>query len=171
MPSNDEPQISAAELTAFGQPELAEQKLQNFIQKQPGDLEAQIELIRLYLYLGEFQQVRKTALGAEVVVPWDKEPEATSVILRLKAAGYTVAALEITDKPYKVDDLAAPQFPLALVVGNEISGVDDDVMALVDLAIEIPQYGTKQSLNVSVAFGIVVMGAVQRFRKTHPTRL
>jgi len=114
-------------------------------------------------------KVRKTALGAEVVVPWETQPDAAPVILQMKTDGYTVAALEITDSPYQFGNLEPRHFPLALLVGNEVSGVADEVMALVDLAIEIPQYGTKQSLNVSVAFGIVIMGVIERFRKTHPT--
>ena len=56
-------------------------------------------------------------------------------------------------------------FPLALVVGNELSGVSDEVMHLLDGALEIPQYGTKQSLNVSVAYGIALFDLVRHYRQ------
>lgn len=116
-------------------------------------------------------KVRKTALGAEERIPWEASPETGPVICRLKAEGYTVAVLEITDRPSRVEDLGRDHFPLVLLVGNEVTGVTDGAIALADLAIEIPQYGIKQSLNVAVAFGIAVMGAIERFRNIHPTHL
>ena len=114
-------------------------------------------------------KVRKTALGAEAAVPWTAEPTIQPVIQRLKADGYTVAALEITDSPTRIEDLTGQQFPLALLIGNEVTGVTNDAIELVDLAVEIPQYGMKQSLNVAVAFGVAAMGIVEQFRSTHPT--
>jgi len=114
-------------------------------------------------------KVRKTALGAEAGIPWEASPESGPVIRRLKTEGYTIAALEITDQPFRVEDLGRHHFPLALVVGNEVTGLTDDAISLADIAIEIPQYGIKQSLNVAVAFGIAVMGAIARFRSIHPT--
>ena len=108
--------------------------------------------------------LRKTALGAEETVAWQQEPEAAGVVRRLRAEGYTIAVLEITDTPSEVDALEPAHFPLCLVVGNEVGGVQDEVVALADLALEIPQYGAKQSLNVSVAYGVAVFGVVARYR-------
>lgn len=116
----------------------------------------------------DHRKVRKTSLGAESSVPWSCHSSATDVIARLKSEGFTVAALELTDDPSRIDDLAIRDFPLAIVVGNEIDGVSDQVMEKVDMALEIPQYGFKQSLNVAVAAGVAIMGAVERFRRIRP---
>jgi tRNA G18 (ribose-2'-O)-methylase SpoU len=118
----------------------------------------------------DHSKVRKTALGAELGVPWESAPETIPVIEQLKRDGYTIAVLEITDSPTPVSKLENRHFPLALIVGNEVSGVTDAVIAESDLAIEIPQFGLKQSLNVAVALGIGLFGAVERFRSIRPTR-
>ena len=115
-------------------------------------------------------KVRKTALGAESFVPWDTADDALTVVERLRKAGYTIAVLEITDEPTRVEQLDPPHFPLALVVGNEIAGVTPEVVEQADLALEIPQYGSKQSLNVAVAFGVAALGIVERFRQIRPRR-
>ena len=114
-------------------------------------------------------KVKKTALGAEEFLSWETAPNALDVVHALQARGTTVAVLEITDRPTRIEDLVADQFPLALVVGNEVTGVTDEVIAEADLALEIPQYGSKQSLNVAVAFGIAAMGVVERVRSIRPT--
>ena len=119
--------------------------------------------------------VLKTALGAEASVPWSYHTDIHGALDQLAQAGYTLAALEITDTPRFAHDLDAIHFPLALVLGNEVIGVDDDVLARCPLSLEIPQYGMKQSMNVSVAFGIAAFDAVRRFRVLHnlpydPTR-
>ncbi|MFC2085835.1 TrmH family RNA methyltransferase [Bacteroidota bacterium] len=113
-------------------------------------------------------KVRKTALGAETTIPWEAAPDIRRVVDQLKADGFLVAALEITDHPTLIEELAMQHFPLALIVGNEVSGLTDEAIDLADLAIEIPQYGSKQSLNVAVALGIAVMGAVEQFRRIRP---
>lgn len=108
--------------------------------------------------------MHRTALGAQDTVPWSHEPDALVVASRLRKAGYTLAVLEITDEPTVPDALTRRHFPIALVVGNELTGVDDRLVASADLALEIPQYGAKQSLNVSVAYGIAVFDVVRRYR-------
>lgn len=109
--------------------------------------------------------IRKTALGAQDTVGWTYAGEPAEVIGRLKSEGYTIGALEITNRPTFADEILAAQFPLCLIVGNEVHGVSDALMEAADLAIEIPQFGAKQSLNVSVAYGIAIFDLVRRYRK------
>ena len=114
----------------------------------------------------EHRKVAKTALGAEDTVPWSVEADAAVLLDRLRAEGHTLAALEQTDRPASIGEVSAAQFPLALVLGNEVDGVQQALLDRCDLAIEIPQYGAKHSLNVSVAFGIAAFGLVERWRAT-----
>ncbi len=108
--------------------------------------------------------LHKTALGAQDTVPWEHVPNTTDALINLKKQGYKVFALELTDTPMLYTDLTLDHFPIALVIGNEITGVSDEAMNLVDGALEIPQYGSKQSLNVSVAYGIAVFDLVRHYR-------
>ncbi len=108
--------------------------------------------------------LHKTALGAQDTISWEYVPDTKTAVLQLKASGYKVLALELTDSPTLFNELTLQDFPLALVVGNELTGVSDEVMDLLDGALEIPQYGTKQSLNVSVAYGIAVFDLVRHYR-------
>ena len=112
----------------------------------------------------EHRGVRKTALGAQDAVPWTAEPHLDALLGRLRAEGWTLAALELT--PDAVGPAAVPidAFPLALVLGNEVDGVAPDVLARCDLAVALPQYGVKSSLNVSVACGVAAYGLVARYR-------
>ncbi|HET6566803.1 MAG TPA: TrmH family RNA methyltransferase [Rhodothermales bacterium] len=109
--------------------------------------------------------LRKTALGAQNTVAWSHEADARSVVRSLHAQGHTIAVLEITDTPTDIDSLQARHFPLCLVVGNEISGVNDEVLDLADMAFEIPQFGAKQSLNVSVAYGIALYDILRVYHR------
>lgn len=108
--------------------------------------------------------IQKTALGSQQTVPWSESDDVLQVVEALRQGGYTIAALEITDSPTLIPDLPRTAFPIALVVGNELDGVSEQVLSSADLAIEIPQYGSKQSLNVAVAFGIAASNLVERFR-------
>lgn len=108
--------------------------------------------------------LHKTALGAQDTVAWAYEKDPVAVLERLRDDGYTLAVLEITDTPTPTTAVTADQFPLCLIVGHEITGVRDEVVAMADLALEIPQYGAKQSLNVAVAYGIAVFDVVRRYR-------
>ncbi|HMB91709.1 MAG TPA: TrmH family RNA methyltransferase [Rhodothermales bacterium] len=128
---------------------------------------AQIEHLYLTGITGtpENRGLHKTALGAQDTVAWTYEQAAEPVIERLKADGYTIAVLEITDTPTRTTDVQAAHFPLCLILGNEVTGVRDDLIALADLALEIPQFGAKQSLNVAVAYGIAVFDLVRCFRE------
>ncbi len=112
----------------------------------------------------ENRALHKTALGAQDTIPWEYVPDPLTAVSDLKDAGYHVFALELTDSPTLHNELTLQQFPLALVVGNELTGVSDEVLTLTDGALEIPQYGTKQSLNVSVAYGIALFDLVRHYR-------
>jgi 23S rRNA (guanosine2251-2'-O)-methyltransferase len=102
------------------------------------------------------KEIDKTALGATLSVPWEYVKEPAAAVRDLKVAGYKAFSLELTDhvKPYYT--VTPAEFPLCLVIGNEISGVSNAVLAECDGAIEIPQFGIKQSLNVAVAYGVAV---------------
>jgi 23S rRNA (guanosine2251-2'-O)-methyltransferase len=103
------------------------------------------------------REIEKTALGATRSVPWEHAPDVVSSIRSLKAAGYTVWAVEQTVNAIPLDALRHP-LPerLAIVLGNELNGVSDPVIAECDACVVIPQRGSKHSLNVSVCAGIVL---------------
>lgn len=103
------------------------------------------------------RDIHKTALGAEETVDWHYFAHTMAAIDQLKANGYTIAALELTQGSTSLPAfLWDPAQPLAIVLGNEVEGVADEVLAQCHLALEIPQAGTKHSLNVSVAAGIAL---------------
>lgn len=107
------------------------------------------------------KEIDKTALGATEWVAWDYVPNPLDAIARLKAQGVTIAALEIAANARPYDSLSQRHFPLCLVVGNEVTGIDDEALAECDLALEIPQYGVKHSLNVAVAVGVALFELVK----------
>lgn len=103
------------------------------------------------------RDINKTALGATETVEWQYADTTVTAVEALKAAGYHVMAIEQVENSQLLDSYQPPaDKPLALVFGNEVSGVDAEVMKLVDGCIEIPQLGMKHSLNISVSTGIVV---------------
>ncbi|MEL6132334.1 MAG: RNA methyltransferase [Bacteroidota bacterium] len=103
------------------------------------------------------REIRKTAIGAEESVSWEKRADVLELVHELKAAGYQILAVEQVDESIGLESLQVKKGEkYALVLGHEIQGVSDEVVAASDLAIEIPQYGTKHSLNISVATGIVL---------------
>ncbi len=100
-------------------------------------------------------EIRKTSLGAEESVSWSYHESATEIAARLRQKGYQIVCLEQTtdSRSYRA---ASYHFPLALIIGHEFNGVQNDLVRLSDLGIEIPMNGIKHSLNVSVAFGVAV---------------
>ena len=102
------------------------------------------------------KEVLKTALGSQESVTWEFVKDAKEVIHSLKEKGVNICALELTESSMPHFNLNIDNFPLALIVGNEITGVSQDLLDLCDFSIEIPQFGIKQSLNVAVAYGISV---------------
>jgi tRNA G18 (ribose-2'-O)-methylase SpoU len=107
------------------------------------------------------KEVHKTALGAHESVPWKYFSTTIEAIAYKKSQGWKIVALELTANARNYSDLGKNDFPLCIVVGNEISGISDEVLALCDSAIEIPMYGVKHSLNVSVSAGIAIYEAVR----------
>jgi 23S rRNA (guanosine2251-2'-O)-methyltransferase len=102
------------------------------------------------------KEIDKTALGATQSVPWEYIKDPAEAVLRLKRDGYKTFCLELTDKVVPYYTVLPKDFPLCLVVGNEITGVSQSALAACDAAVEIPQFGIKQSLNVAVAYGVAI---------------
>ena len=107
-------------------------------------------------------EVHKTALGAEFSVGWEHCESTLEAAGRLKSEGWTLVGVEQTENSTMLQDFEPEAgCRYAFVFGNEVSGVAQEVMDLCDIALEIPQNGTKHSLNVSVAVGIVLWQAVR----------
>lgn len=98
-------------------------------------------------------QIDKVSLGAEKWVKWKHCVDAERLIRRLKKQGIKIVALEKTDESKDIDAVTF-EFPLALIVGNEVDGVKPKILTLCDEVVHIPMQGKKESLNVSVAAGI-----------------
>ncbi len=107
------------------------------------------------------KEIEKTALGADKTVPWRYFKEPSDAILYLKERKIKVLALEITNSSRPYYSLKRGEFPVCIVLGNELTGIDDKILELCDDSIEIPMFGIKHSLNVSVAAGIAVFEAIK----------
>jgi len=130
---------------------------------------ARIEHLHLSGFTGtpDHKDLHKTALGAQDAVSWSHHDDVFSLLENLRAEGYTLAALEITDESVGTDQVSEDVFPLCLVVGNEVRGIDQDIIDCLDRAFRLPQFGTKISLNVGVAYGIAVYDVVRRYRSMY----
>ena len=108
------------------------------------------------------KDIDKVALGAVETVPWEYEPSVVETLVKLKANGVKICALELTKQSlhYRKADY---QFPMALVVGNEVTGISEEAIPYVDFAIDIPMLGRANSLNVATAFGIAAYEILFRF--------
>lgn len=102
------------------------------------------------------REIEKTALGATSTVPWRYERDPLAAAAAAKRSGTRLCVVEHTDSSRPYDTLGAGDLPICLVIGNEITGIKPELIAAADIAVEIPMYGMKQSLNAAVAFGIVV---------------
>lgn len=110
-------------------------------------------------------QIDKVALGATETVAWEYVEDPLIAIDNLKKQGVKICALEITEKSRAYSSVANEEFPICLIVGNEVSGIDDAVLEKCDISLEIPQYGTKHSLNVAVSAGIAVFELVRKLHE------
>ena len=116
------------------------------------------------------REIHKTALGAEESVEWSYHEDTAECLRSLKEQGYTIYAIEQVDDSIKLGTQAAghgraARAPrIAIVFGNEIEGVQESLLPLCDGSLEIPQYGTKHSLNVSCAAAIVIWEMFKELR-------
>ena len=109
------------------------------------------------------RDIQKTALGATESVDWVYYENTKDAVLALKQQGYKVFAIEQTQGSISLENFKTylSNEPVAFVFGNEVEGVSDEVLAICDGAVEIPQYGMKHSLNISVAAAIVLWEMVR----------
>jgi len=108
------------------------------------------------------RDINKTALGATETVDWIYYPSTIEAVEQLKAKGYKVFGIEQTEGSISLQKITqTPDEKIAVVFGNEVEGVDSDVLKLCDGSLEIPQLGMKHSLNISVAAGIVLWEIVR----------
>lgn len=111
------------------------------------------------------RDIHKTALGAEDTIVWEHHESTVELVKTLKVEGFVVLAVEQAEGRTWLQDLnIEPNQKYVLIFGNEVFGVDEAVMKLVDGCLEIPQFGTKHSLNISVSMGIVIW---EFFRKSN----
>lgn len=112
-------------------------------------------------------EISKTAIGAEEFVQWRQSNDIRRTLLELKENNYTILGLEQT-----TDSVLLPDFELSidkkicLLFGNEVTGIDGEILPLVDRFLEIPQFGHKHSLNVSVTVGVALYAFLEKFWKT-----
>lgn len=109
-------------------------------------------------------EIEKVALGATDAVPWEYIKDPLEAVKKIKAEGIKIVPLEITANSRNYTDIEPADFPLCLILGNELTGVSNSIIEQADFSIEIPQYGFKHSINVSVAYGIAVMELVRKLK-------
>ncbi|MCK5821486.1 MAG: RNA methyltransferase [Bacteroidales bacterium] len=111
------------------------------------------------------RDIHKTALGAEMSVPWEYFDDTLKAVLSLREKGYHIASIEQTEGSTMLQNLSLEnKTPLALIFGHEIKGVNQAVVDISDECIEIPQFGTKHSFNISVSAGIVLWEVAAKLR-------
>lgn len=102
------------------------------------------------------KEIEKTALGALEAIPWSHHRDPLEAVALARGEGMKICVLEQTDRSVPTYALTRADFPLCIVVGNELTGVSPSIIAAADCAVEIPMYGVKQSLNAAVAYGIAL---------------
>lgn len=111
------------------------------------------------------REIEKTALGATQSVQWSYQKESLQAIRGLKEQGYKIIAIEQAEGSIMLNNfkpIAAEKY--ALVFGNEVNGISEEIMEVIDACIEIPQFGTKHSFNVSVTIGMVLWDFVTKIK-------
>lgn len=108
------------------------------------------------------REILKTALGAEQSVDWLYFSETVDAVAHYKAKDFYICSVEQADGSVLLQDFVWPDKGVCIIFGNEVDGVSDEVLKISDACIEIPQFGTKHSLNISVSMGIVIW---ELFRK------
>jgi 23S rRNA (guanosine2251-2'-O)-methyltransferase len=103
------------------------------------------------------REIQKTALGATESVAWEHVPEPLPFLKGLQANGYKIISIEQAENSTSLLDFTPDKSEkYCLVFGNEVFGVDQEIVSASDMVIEIPQFGTKHSLNISVSLGVVI---------------
>ena len=110
------------------------------------------------------KEIDKVALGATLTVPWEYYKNPMDAIDKLKENNIKLCAIELTDIGTTIWDSSLNDFPVCLIVGNEITGVSKEIIERCDCSAEIPMYGMKQSLNVSVAYGIALYEFLRKIK-------
>ena len=112
------------------------------------------------------REIQKTALGATETVEWNYFNSTTEAIAKLKSNDYKIAAIEQAENSIMLNDFELNKNEnLAIIFGNEVKGVEQEAIDLSDTVIEIPQFGTKHSLNISISAGIVIWDLFQKIRQ------
>ena len=107
------------------------------------------------------KEIKKTALGADDTVTWKHFKNITEAIEEIKAEGYKVYAVEQAENSWKLGSFTTDDEKIAVIFGNEVTGVEQSTIAICDGIIEIPQLGMKHSLNVATAAGVVLWELVR----------
>ena len=102
------------------------------------------------------KEIRKAALGSTNSVNWKYIKNTTDAVKQLIKDGYYVVGIEQADKSTQLNEFELPKKPIAIILGNEVNGVSQEVIDICNEVIEIPQFGTKHSLNIAVTSGIVI---------------
>ena len=111
------------------------------------------------------REIHKTALGATESVDWEYKENTLALVNELKVQGVVVAAIEQAENSVMLDEFSLDATKkIAIVLGNEVKGVQQEVVSAADYCVEIPQKGTKHSLNVSVSCGVVLWDLYQKFQ-------
>ena len=111
------------------------------------------------------REIMRSAIGAEQSVDWSYEKDTAAALKSLKEQGYQIVGVEQTTTSIPLSAFEwSGETPIALVLGNEVKGVSDTALEYLDLCLEVPQQGTKHSLNVAVCTGIVVYDLIRRIQ-------
>ncbi len=108
------------------------------------------------------REIQKTAIGATESVSWEYRENIVDAVTEIKAAGYEVWGVEQTNQSVMLDRIEMSDQKIALVFGNEVDGLSEEILPMLDGCIEIPQFGTKHSLNVAVCGGIVLWEMIRK---------
>lgn len=109
-------------------------------------------------------EITKTAIGAEEFVEWESVETPIKKLQELQKS-HSIIGVEQTENSTVLPDFTVPNQPVCLVFGNEVTGIDKSILSTVNSFVEIPQYGHKHSLNVSVATGVVLYGFLEKYWK------
>lgn len=128
---------------------------------------AGVEKVYLTGYTGTppRDQISKVALGAEKDVPWKQYKKPLNIVRQLKKKGVQIVGLETGDEAQELFSFT-PQWPVCLLVGNEVEGLSEELLDAADAIVKIPMLGKKESLNVSCAFSIAVYEFLRKYQQS-----